>query len=405
MLCHSLEPPVIRRLLWLAPSELADVKLARLVHSDRDGPTRRTDTIDATGQHRRAKGAVSVTQRTYLPNYLGSFTHSSFARLRVLPRHLAAYLSPSALGHVRRPSRSTHTGVSKLGGYGVPQALQVRGQMHSTLPASQLTFSPGPDVAACRSDSLVRLVLLETRQLSQSLSNILATLPPGLDPALAAERDLSLGAQLLTLHHAVQRNKRCLLSYHEYRASWLKRRLWERGGGLALVLEEKDITVSTVAGAASSTGAARSFAATCSTELRARLSPHEIIWLRNYSDLVTAYKAEFLDIVDVAGPLTSRSAAGAAAKQGSGSNGTSGGGTSSSVSSAGVEAGGVATAVSTYWYAPPSELMVTVVATRDARDVMTEMGTLNLRSGERMRVRRQEVEGLIVRGWLEVVDD
>lgn len=247
------------------------------------------------------------------------------------------------------------------------------------------------------SDSLVRLVLLETRQLSQSLASILSTLPPGLDPALAAERDLSLGAQLLTLHHAVQRNKRCLLAYHEHRATWLKRRLWDKGGGLALVLEERDNTASAVSSLTSSGadgeaasgggGGGGSGSSNGGSELRSRLSPHEITWLRNYADLVTAYKAEFLDIVDVAGPLTSRSASSGKASGKGGEGLGSGGGADS------------------YWYAPPTELMVTVVATRDARDVMTEMGTLNLRRGERMRVKRQEVEGLIVRGWLDVVDD
>ncbi|CAO1616542.1 unnamed protein product [Parajaminaea phylloscopi] len=254
-------------------------------------------------------------------------------------------------------------------------------------------------------DSLVRLILLETRQLSQSLSSILATLPPGLDPTLAAEKDLALGAQLLTLHHAVQRNKRCLLAYHEHRANWLKRKLWEKGGGLALMLEEKDNTASAVGSSSSSTDADRSSAASAtlsSSELRSRLSPHEINWLRSYADLVTAYKAEFLDIVDVAGPLTSRSASGA----GGGQRQTAGGaGSSSGPSSSGTETSGRGGGASSCWYGPPLELMVTVVATRDARDVMTEMGTLNLRRGERMRVKRQEVEGLIVRGWLDVVDD
>lgn len=116
---------------------------------------------------------------------------------------------------------------------------------------------------------------------------------------------------------------------------------------------------------------------TSQIELRSKLSPTELTWLRGYASLVTAYKGEFLDILDIASPLSSSSAAGSSRSQGR----------------------------HLLDFKPPDELMVTVVATRDAREVMTEMGMLNLRKGERMRVRRNEVEGLIIRGWLEVMDD
>lgn len=97
-----------------------------------------------------------------------------------------------------------------------------------------------------------------------------------------------------------------------------------------------------------------------SNSLRACLSTAELAWLRDYASLVTAYKGEFLDVLDVS-------------------------------------AGGMA--------APPRELMVSVLVRRDARDVQTEAGSLNLRKGERMRVRRSDVELLITLGWMEVVDD
>ena len=54
---------------------------------------------------------------------------------------------------------------------------------------------------------------------------------------------------------------------------------------------------------------------------------------------------------------------------------------------------------------PPEDLLVTVVATRDARSVETERGTMHLRAGERLRVRRDEVEALLIRGWLRMVEE
>lgn len=159
---------------------------------------------------------------------------------------------------------------------------------------------------------------------------------------------------------------------------WLKRRLWARGGALGLVLEEKEErgSTSSVNAAAGGEGQGAGAGAAARADVRSKLSPQELTWLRDYASLVTAFKSEFLDITDLTAPLG----------QAAGRSHADGGG-------------------STIGWGPPKELMVTVVATRDAREVMTEMGMLNLRRGERMRVRRTEVEGLIVRGWLEVLEE
>lgn len=232
-------------------------------------------------------------------------------------------------------------------------------------------------------------MLHETNQLSTQLSNLLNTLPPGVEPSIAAERDSQLAAQMLTLHHSINRNKRCLLAYHQFRMDWLKGKLWQRGGSLAVLLEERDNTGGTSASVTSSKSATSADGSksmedavdpsSSSATLRSKLSPQELTWLREYSSLLTALKSEYLDLVDVCSPLSTSS--------------------SSSIAASG------ATAAMALDYAPPTDLMVTVVATRDARGVMTEMGALNLRRGERMRVKRAEVEALIVRGWLDVVDD
>ncbi|CAO1638370.1 unnamed protein product [Sympodiomycopsis kandeliae] len=227
-------------------------------------------------------------------------------------------------------------------------------------------------------EEIVRLVLLETRQLNEEIGNILSTVPGGAAYASeAAENDPKLAAQLLTHHLTAQRNKRCLLAYHQHRMDWLKQRFWDRGASIALLLEERDDIKNSSTTKSSS-----------STDLRSKLSPNELNWLREYSSLVTAYKSEYLDILDVALPLSlSRNSASIADESSSSSSSSAARGQHFSLD-----------------FKPPDELMVTVIATRDARDVMTEMGTLNLRKGERMRLRRMEVEGLIVRGWLSVVD-
>lgn len=248
--------------------------------------------------------------------------------------------------------------------------------------ALQLTLlsppSPPPHSLSSSSEEVIRLVLLEARQLQQEVDAIMSSVPGGAEfAAEAAERDPSLAAQLLSHHLAVQRNKRCLLVYHNHRMDWLKRKLWEKGGSVALVLEEEEEggTGPTAGGGGGGAGgAAAASHKSHPVELRAKLSTGELSWLRNYASLLTAYKSEFLDILDIASPLSASSSSRARGRH-------------------------------RLEYKPPDELMVTVVAMRDAREVMTEMGTLNLRRGERMRVRRNEVEGLIVRGWLEIAED
>ena len=48
--------------------------------------------------------------------------------------------------------------------------------------------------------------------------------------------------------------------------------------------------------------------------------------------------------------------------------------------------------------------MLSVLVTRNVSHVETERGTMHLRAGERLHVRRDEVEGLLLRGWLRETD-
>ncbi|CEH13420.1 Predicted alpha-helical protein, potentially involved in replication/repair [Ceraceosorus bombacis] len=214
----------------------------------------------------------------------------------------------------------------------------------------------------------VRAVLLETRQLQAHNDQLIASYPGGKAAGeAAAEVDASLGAQLLTHHLSALRNKRCLLAYHNHRMDFLRRALWDKAGSAQLLLEE---------GRGSELGA-----------LKSRLSAEEVRSIRAYAELLRAYKEQFLDIVDLTAPLH-RSGHGAGEGGGEGAGGSAGG-----------------RMMMERDVGPPLELMVTIVARRDARDVMTERGTISLRMGERFRVARSEVEGLIVRGWVSVVDE
>lgn len=197
-------------------------------------------------------------------------------------------------------------------------------------------------------DELIRLILLETRQLHAHISKLL-------ESGSNVEQDEGLAAQLVTHHAAAQRNKRCLLAYQNCRLEFIKSVVWQKGGSLDLALNH----VIEIPGHASDTQQ--------KTTLRSRLSPSEVDFIRGYAQLNLAYKTDFLDIVDVAAPLQRT-----------------------------LRADDVG---------PIRELMVSVVSNVDARDVQTERGSVTLRKGNRMRVLRSEIENLITRGWLTVVDD
>lgn len=232
-------------------------------------------------------------------------------------------------------------------------------------------------------------MLLETRQLQTHIAGLLEA-----GGVHAAESDPALAAQLVTHHAAAQRNKRCLLAYHHTRMLHLQRLLWAKGGGLDLTLHTGLDAPSRLAalatrpegpamgpsgvesagagaGAGEQSGSRDAAAAAASTPttttLRSRLSPAELDFVRHYAALNLAYKSEYLDVLDVAGVLQ-RSA-------------------------------------DPHDVGPPRALMVSIEARLNAKDVQTERGSINLRRGERMRVLRTEIEGLLVRGWVRIVDE
>ncbi|WFD20827.1 DNA replication protein psf1 [Malassezia caprae] len=222
------------------------------------------------------------------------------------------------------------------------------------------------------STELVRLALLETRQLHAELAPLAAA---ARSRAAEGERaDAATTARLVTQHLQAYRNKRCLLAYHRHRLDWLRSRVWDKAGAVSLVLDED------------SPQDARS--------IRPLLEPAELEWLRSYAALVGLYKDAYLDVLDVTLPLATGAAAAAPARARAAL-----GGHFDVRSTAAYTAPTPPNAVR-----PPDDVMISVVVTRDARSVETERGTLHLRAGERLYVRRDEVEALLLRGWLRETD-
>lgn len=183
---------------------------------------------------------------------------------------------------------------------------------------------------------LVLAICLETRQLAAAIKT--ATESHG----ASLSQDRGLVCALTVQHLAARRNKRCLLAYLATRVGGVKDRWWDAGGALAHLLSSVE-KVSADADA---------------PDLRSALSPQELDFLRGYNSLVLDYKSDFLDVLDIAAPISR----------------------------------------------PPGELMVDVRVLKDAGDVVLDGGErVEFRKGERFRLERVQVERLIVQGFLEEV--
>lgn len=174
-------------------------------------------------------------------------------------------------------------------------------------------------------DEVVRNVQREMRMIHSDLTAAVASqgalAPTG--PVLCAS----------TIYHmAIRRNKRCLLAYHAYRLERLKELYWSYGGALPYILND--------------------------SEIRAKLSPHEVDFLREYHSMISDYRNDFLDVLDVAAGIS----------------------------------------------VPPKDYMIKVLVAKECGMVHTESGTLNFTKGNRYDVPRSSVEHLIVQGYLEVVE-
>ena len=167
-------------------------------------------------------------------------------------------------------------------------------------------------------DSLVRSIIREQRDLEKAID---ALLVDGRPPPPA----------LLIIQTAINRNKRCLLAYRSHRVDRLRDMYWAVGGALPHLLSNQDI--------------------------RSRLSPHEVDYLRQYNSSVMEFRSEFSHELDITASITN----------------------------------------------PPKDLHVLVHVVKDCGVIQTELGSIQFEKGQRYMVRRADIEHLIVQGYLEEV--
>ncbi|KAG7443017.1 GINS complex, Psf1 component [Guyanagaster necrorhizus] len=169
-------------------------------------------------------------------------------------------------------------------------------------------------------DSLVRSIIREQRDLEKAAQTL----------AIEADPD-NLPPALLIYQTAISRNKRCLLAYHTHRLDHLKDMYWAVGGALPHILSNSDI--------------------------RGKLSPHEVDYLRQYNSTVMEFRGEFSYELDIMAGITN----------------------------------------------PPKDLLVLVHVVRDCGVIQTEQGSIDFQKDQRFMVRRADIEHLIVQGYLEEV--
>jgi GINS complex subunit 1 len=131
---------------------------------------------------------------------------------------------------------------------------------------------------------MVRAVTREVRDLDKDVATILepfaGSFNPSTEPATACA--------LLVNHLCMRRNKRCLLAYHRVRSDKLEEMCWTGIDVLERQQPNKGNNDSTTA--MGTDGSSSS------------LSPEEEEYVRQYSDLLAAYKGQWTDI-DLTGSL------------------------------------------------------------------------------------------------------
>lgn len=168
-------------------------------------------------------------------------------------------------------------------------------------------------------DSMVRSIIREQRDLEKAIATL--DLRDGRSPP----------PPLLIIQTTINRNKRCLLAYHSHRVDRLRDMYWAVGGALPHILSNQDI--------------------------RSKLSPHEVDYLRQYNSSIMEFRSEFSHELDITASITN----------------------------------------------PPKDLHVLVRVIRDCGVIQTELGSIDFQKGQRFMVRRADIEHLIVQGYLEEV--
>ncbi|KAK3336722.1 hypothetical protein B0T19DRAFT_48288 [Cercophora scortea] len=183
---------------------------------------------------------------------------------------------------------------------------------------------------------LVRTVAREVRDLERDVTSMLEPFQGSFDPS--AEQ--ATACTLLVNHLSMRRDKRCLLAYHRTRTDKLEELVWN---GYDIL----DLSGQQQAGGANGATGMNEGGTTSS------LSPQEEDYVRQYGDLLAAYKGHWTDI-DLTGSLE-----------------------------------------------PPRDLFIDVRVLKDAGEIQTEYGAINLTKNSQFYVRQGDVERLIAQGYLQ----
>ncbi|RPD63147.1 hypothetical protein L227DRAFT_415731 [Lentinus tigrinus ALCF2SS1-6] len=219
-------------------------------------------------------------------------------------------------------------------------------------------------------DVLVRSIIREQRDLDARIEALLMNTAPAegtddddpdatLDAAKQKESERVMPTVLL-YQTAILRNKRCLLAYHQHRLEFLKDLYWSVGGALPLLLSLPP------AQAQGQPGQEDAQLGAAPQDIRSKLSPHEVDFLRSYAASLLTLRTEAFS-----------SGAGA------------GNGPTEDIDLFAPIAH------------PPKDLQVHVRVVRDCGIVYTELGAIDFKRGHRFLVRRSDIEHLIVQGYLE----
>ncbi|KAL8693014.1 MAG: hypothetical protein Q9218_002071 [Villophora microphyllina] len=186
---------------------------------------------------------------------------------------------------------------------------------------------------------LVRAVTREVRDLDKDVSDILAPFEGSFNPSA----EPATACHVLVDHLCMRRNKRCILAYHRVRSDKLEEMCWSGHD----VLDKEAHT------AGRQNGSREGPSMESDTGNQSSLSPEEEEYVRNYSDMLAAYKGQWTDI-DLTGSLE-----------------------------------------------PPRDLFIDVRVLKDAGEIQTEYGAINLTKNSQFYVRQGDVERLIAQGYLQ----
>lgn len=158
--------------------------------------------------------------------------------------------------------------------------------------------------------------------------------------AFDPNEDQATACALMVDHLSMKRNKRCLLAYHRVRADKLEAMCWE-GKDLLEQQHHQQQQRQSIQGEANG------------DPTQSSLSPEEEEYFRQYNDLLSSYKGQWTDI-DLTGSLE-----------------------------------------------PPKDLFIDVRVLKDAGEIQTEYGAINLTKNSQFYVRHGDVERLIAQGFLQ----